>query len=192
MTGAGIVLYGPPASGKSSTAFELGKLGAHLYRPIKCGRGRTEGYRMVDTAELERIRHDGDVLWERRRYGAVYLWLRPELQDLASVGCVVIELGQPEAVTAVTSGLPAVTWMVVELACPRPVAAARIAARSTGDDAERMSVWDATPSLAKADRHVDTSAVSAAEVAADIWSHVSNDTPERQVTDTGERTREAP
>ena len=93
MTGAGIVLYGPPASGKSSTAFELGKLGAHLYRPIKCGRGRTEGYRMVDTAELERIRRDGDVLWESHRYGSTYMWLRSELQDLAATGCPVVELG---------------------------------------------------------------------------------------------------
>lgn len=131
---------------------------------------------MVSADELERLRTDhADVLWERCRYGAIYLWLRSALRTLVATGaCPVVELGQPEAVEAITAGLPDLTWTVVELRCPRPVAEQRITARATGDEDERLAVYDATPRLDRADLSLDTSTTSTAGAAAIVAARIAD------------------
>lgn len=165
---AGLIVYGAPAAGKSTLTAELCRQSAAFvrHRPVKCGPGRTEGYRMVTPVELEAIRADPrDVVWEQERYGAVYVVRRSCLVDLPDGEVPVVELGQPAAVRAVVTNVPEVRWHVVELRCGRDTAAARIRARETGDEAERLGHYDATPALPSADLVVDTGSTPSREVA---------------------------
>lgn len=159
----GLIVYGAPATGKSTLTSELRRLSPHRFvpfSPVKCGPGRTEGYRMVESDELDAIRAaPGDVVWAQQRYGATYVLLRSDLLNHNSDEVVVVELGQPAAVEAVISGTPEVRWHVVELRCARATVAARVSARATGDDDERMTHYDTTPELPSADLVVDTGSV---------------------------------
>lgn len=160
---SGIVLYGPPASGKDTVTAALGD----PYRMVprrKAGPGRTTGYHMVTDDELAALRSQpGEVLWQVERYRATYVLTRSDLAETAAIGVPVLHVGQAEAVPAVT--VPGIAWTVVELWCPREVAAARIAARSTDDDAARLAAYDATPRLAAPDVSLDTDTVQPAQAA---------------------------
>lgn len=158
----GVVLYGAPAVGKDTVASALHVLDQQYvhYRRAKHGPGRTAGYRMVSHDELTLIRSTpGEVLWETHRYGSVYLLVRRDLLEVASVNVPIVALGEPEAVEALTRGTPSMSWTVVELWCRRPVAAERVAGRKTGDDATRMAIYDATPRLLHPDLTIDTEQV---------------------------------
>jgi len=162
----GVILYGAPAVGKSAAADALAAAGFSLFSPLKCGTGRTDGYRMVDDEEWARRRADEvDVVWSIERYSSSYLWSR---RDIVATPLPVVQLGQPEAVEAMRSRVPEVAWLVVELVAPREVVAERVASRDTGDDAERMRHYDGTPRLVEADLVIDTSQETAEEVAAQI------------------------
>lgn len=163
----GVILYGPPAAGKDTVTAELVALDPRFthFERLKCGPGRTAGYRMVEPEQLAALPSEV-VLWTNRRYDAVYLVDRPGLAAIWQTGRIpVVHLGQPEAVTAVTAGTPAARWLVVELHAPLPVLRARIEARGTGDDAARVTAAIETPRLDGADLVVDTGTVSAAEAA---------------------------
>lgn len=165
---AGIVLYGPPASGKDTITDALGS-GFALVPRLKCGPGRTAGYRMVDEGDLAALRRTpGEVLWEIRRYAATYMLTRSDVLAIAESAAPVVHVGQSAAIDAVTSGIPELSWVVVELRCPRELAAERIAARSTGDDAERLARYEDTPLLDSAHLVIDTSAAAPAEAARQI------------------------
>ncbi|SCG19746.1 guanylate kinase [Micromonospora echinofusca] len=167
----GVILYGPPASGKDTVTAELQRLDSRYqqFRRLKVGSGRTTGYRMTTDADLAALRAAGDVVWENRRYGSVYVvdahGLRRQLHD----GIPVVHLGQVEAVDAVRNAFPHARWTVVALTCPRDVAKRRLTQRQTGDTAERLRVWDETEPLALADLTIDTSKVPA-DVAAELVS----------------------
>src|SRR4051812_35553704 len=75
MTYDGVILYGPPASGKDTVTTELCKLSdAYAYfDKLKAGEeGRTAGYRMVSEERLADLRKRGLILHEVTRYGATY------------------------------------------------------------------------------------------------------------------------
>lgn len=172
---SGVILYGPPASGKDTITAALHDLDPRYqhFPRLKYGPGRTTGYRMVDAGQLTALRSKpGEIIYENSRYGAVYVIDRTHLLDMARAGLVpVIHLGQPNGVDAVTA-LAGVRWTVVELCCPRPVAAARIAARNTEDTAERLTAYDATPRLAAPDLCIDTGRTQPHDAAALISSHM--------------------
>lgn len=163
-----IILYGPPASGKDTITACL--TAAHpqyrLCRRLKCGPGRTDGYRMISRGQLGDVRARGDAVWETRRYGATYVIDRPWIERMLGGGEIpVLHLGEPAGVAAVTRAFPGADVVVAALECPRDIALERIEARQTGDTATRLAAYDATPSLASADVRIDTSVVSARDAA---------------------------
>jgi guanylate kinase len=163
----GILLYGPPAAGKDSVTRSLHKVDDNyrIFRRLKVGGGRTEGYRISTPGEVESLRSRGDIVWENSRYGASYYIDRGYLLDQLGRFVSVVHLGQIQAVTAVRAAAPAATWLSVYLWCPREVAEERIKARNTGDDEERLRAWDATDPLLDADLKVDTADVSIEDAA---------------------------
>lgn len=171
MNPAGIVLYGPPASGKDTVTAALTALEprARLFRRLKVGGGRTAGYRMGNPQDLVRLESSGAVLYANQRYGATYIVDRPELERMRAAGMIpVVHLGQPEGVAALLDAEPSANWLIVELWCPRETAADRIAARSTGDTEARLLAWDETAHLVDPDLRIDTNNTAAEDAASQI------------------------
>ncbi|MFE3028719.1 hypothetical protein [Nocardia tengchongensis] len=166
-----IAIYGPPAAGKDTVTAALAQVDNKFrhYHRMKVGTGRTAGYRIASPAELDQLLAAGDAIYLNSRYGSTYIIDQPELDRMLAAGQIpVLHVGQPEAIDALLAAAPAIRWVVVELWCPRDVAAARAAARGTGDISERLAVWDATPKLTVADVRIDTASLSPAESAAQI------------------------
>ncbi|MFI2662083.1 kinase [Micromonospora carbonacea] len=170
----GVILYGPPAAGKDSITSALRQLDSRytLYPRLKAGPGRTTGYRMADEATVDALRANGDVVWENRRYDAVYVVDRPSLAQRLDTGIPVVHLGQRPAVNAVTEAIPGSRWFVVYVWCPRDVAEERIIARGTGDTDARLAAWDATEPLPGSDLMLNTAQVLPLDAARQIDRHV--------------------
>lgn len=156
----GVVLYGPPASGKDTVTRELVALDSRfqLFRRLKSGAGRTEGYRLVDAARMRSV--SDDLVWTNERYGAVYAVDRAGLAEAFSAGVPVVHLGQPEAVRAVCHAVDGVRWLVVALWCDRVTADERLRGRGSVDVAERLAAWDQTPTLPPPACTINTGIVS--------------------------------
>jgi guanylate kinase len=181
----GIILYGPPAAGKDSITTALHQLDSRyaLYHRLKVGPGRTAGYRMADEATVDALRANGDVVWENRRYDALYVVDRPSLAQRLGNGIPVVHLGQLPAVDAVTEAVPGSRWLVVYVWCPRDVAEERIIARGTGDTAARLAAWDATEPLPDSDLTLNTAQVLPLDAARQIHRHVlAEDQPATHLT----------
>lgn len=163
----GIILYGPPASGKDTVTHALHDINSDcvLFPRLKSGPGRRTGYRMTTDAAIDEMRAMGGVIWENRRYGAVYVVDRSELLDRLSRHIPVLHLGQVEAVHAVISAVPNAQWLVVSLWCPRTVAANRIVKRGTADTEARLRAWDETTPLASTDIKINTEEATAENAA---------------------------
>ena len=163
----GVILYGPPASGKDTITAALHTLDPQyeLFQRLKAGPGRTLGYRMTTEAVLDELDERGLVVWQNRRYGARYVIDLPTLAKQLEHGIPVLHAGQREAIDAISRATPQTSWFVVSLWCPRGVARQRIAARNTGDANDRLTAWDETPPLEYQDLVVNTAAVSAEDAA---------------------------
>lgn len=136
----GIILYGPPASGKDSVTAALGHP-FHLFERIKVGPGRTRGYRMRTEGQLSALRDD--ILYVNRRYNATYVIDRSGIEEALTAGVPVVHLGQVDGVRALsTAGLG--TWMTVRLECRRDTTRGRAQARGDRDVGARLAAWDAT------------------------------------------------
>ncbi|PWU48906.1 kinase [Micromonospora globispora] len=155
----GVILYGPPASGKDTLTVALHQLDGRYqqFRRLKAGPGRTAGYRMTTEDELIALRASGGVVWENRRYESVYVVDAPSLRQQLREAIPVVHLGQVDAIDAVRQAFPDVEWTVVALTCPRDVAERRIVQRQTGDATNRLRAWDETEAVATADITIDTS-----------------------------------
>ena len=171
----GVLLYGPPASGKDTVTAALSHLDPQfqLFERLKDGPGRTAGYRMIGPEQFDQLRDSGDLIWVNSRYRARYAIDHSGLIQLLSSGYVpVVHAGQPEVIEAVVAATPSVQWSVVELRVSRAEAISRIAARATGDLAERLAAWDETSPLASPELTIDTSVTSPDEAATLIRSTV--------------------
>lgn len=170
-----VILYGAPAAGKDTVTKALARLDEsyRLYQRLKVGAGRTVGYRMTTLSHVNELRSTGSVVWETRRYDALYVVDRASLIDMLEVCIPVLHLGQVGAVKAITVALPPATqWVTVWLWCPRDIAAGRITERGTGDTAARLRAWDETAPLPDADISINTADVHPADAAATIHSQV--------------------
>ena len=168
----GVILYGPPASGKDTITTALSQLDPayQLFRRLKVGPGRQTGYRMTTTAHIDRLRAAGQIVWENSRYSATYVVDREGLNHALHDGTPIVHLGQSAARAAICAATPQTAWLVVSLWCPREVAAERLAARGAADIPDRLAAWDATENLRTPDLMIDTSEVTATNAAQIIHS----------------------
>jgi guanylate kinase len=128
----GIILYGPPASGKDTITACLSDQDPRLapFARLKIGEGRSQGYRMGTPEQLRQLEAAGDVVYRNDRYQSVYLVDRPGLDAaFAEDHIPIVHLGQIAGVTALTTGYPA-TWLTVQLDCPREVTLQRSTRRT--------------------------------------------------------------
>ncbi|WP_431983135.1 MULTISPECIES: phosphotransferase-like protein [Streptomyces] len=141
----GVILYGPPASGKDTITTALSELGSGYaqFARLKVGTGKSAGYRMGTTEHLRELEAAGDVVYANHRYGNTYAIDRPGLDAAFAAGVPVVHLGQVDGIRALVGGYPA-DWSVVLLWCPREETEQRSAGRGDSDTAARLAAWDAT------------------------------------------------
>lgn len=184
MTWVGVILYGPPASGKDTITNELTRLHPRYmpFRRVKVGSGNTNGYRLASPEELANLHAAGQLLYQNERYGNFYAVDRPHLTDMLNAGQTpVIHLGQLAGVRALTT-FPA-RWVTVLLWCARQSTAERAHARGSADIDARLAAWDETLEDLKGSNasdflmHLDTDAMTPDHAAKMIDLRVTTDQP---------------
>ncbi|MEV7082407.1 guanylate kinase [Streptomyces sp. NPDC093516] len=141
----GVILYGPPASGKDTVTIALSELNPKYaqFARLKVGSGKSAGYRMGTAEQLRELEAAGDIVYANTRYGNTYAIDRPGVDTAFAAGVPVVHLGQVDGIRALVDGYPA-DWSMVLLWCPREVTEQRSAGRGDSDIAARLAAWDAT------------------------------------------------
>ncbi|MEU1555675.1 guanylate kinase [Streptomyces scabiei] len=141
----GVILYGPPASGKDTITTALTKLSLRYaqFARLKVGAGKSAGYRMATAEQLRELETAGSVIYANSRYGNTYVIDAPGLDDAFTAGVPVVHLGQVDGIRALVDGYTA-GWSLVLLWCPREATAERSAGRGDSDVAARLTAWDTT------------------------------------------------
>lgn len=141
----GVILYGPPASGKDTVTSALTEMNPRYaqFARLKVGTGKSAGYRMGTAEQLHELEAAGDVVYANARYGNTYVIDWPGVDAAFASGVPVVHLGQIDGIRALVDGYPA-DWSVVLLWCPREVTGKRSAGRGDSDTAARLAAWDAT------------------------------------------------
>ncbi|MGW4644509.1 guanylate kinase [Sphaerisporangium sp. NPDC004334] len=140
----GVVLYGPPASGKSTTTTALHRLDPRfrLLRKLKVGTGRADEYHLVTAARLDELRQAGRTVAETHRYGNTYAIDRAEIDTMTGAGLIpVAHIGNIPDVRTLVGRDP---WLRVLLWVPREVCEQRSQGRGDVDTAQRLTAWDET------------------------------------------------
>ncbi len=155
----GIILYGPPASGKDTITTALIEQDPQLvqFARLKIGEGRSQGYRMGTIEQLHELEAGGDVIYRNDRYNSVYLVDRPGLDAVFAASQIpIVHLGQIAGINALATGYPA-AWIIIQLACPREVTEQRSILRGDTDTLARLAAWDATAADLQASPDVEWS-----------------------------------
>jgi guanylate kinase len=145
MPTGGIALFGAPASGKDTITQALTSLDARYvhFKRLKAGGGRTEGYRICTSEQIDDLRDRGLVVYENVRYDSLYAIDRPALDALLARDLIpVVHLGQLAGVHALMRH--SALWLPVLLECRRETAAARAQQRGSDDIVARLQAWDET------------------------------------------------
>lgn len=163
MTSYMVILYGPPASGKSTITEYMRRSDPRftLFPRLKAGSGRKGEYRITTIEHIAELKASGEAIWTNERYGSTYATDRPYLDEMISRGLIpVLHAGQRAAVDAIATAVPGAQVTKVSLTLPRDVARNRIANRETGDSSERFAAYDATEEYPDADLVIDTNSTS--------------------------------
>ncbi|MFE2586683.1 guanylate kinase [Streptomyces sp. NPDC059378] len=141
----GVILYGPPAAGKDTVTTALASLSSKYrqFARLKVGSGKSVGYRMGTSEQLDELEASGDVVYANSRYGNTYAIDRPGLDEAFSGGVPVVHLGQIDGIRSLVGGYEA-GWLTVLLWCPKQVTAQRSEGRGDSDAAARLTAWEAT------------------------------------------------
>lgn len=145
MPASGIALYGAPASGKDTVTQALTAFDARYvhFKRLKAGGGRTEGYRICTSEQIDDLRDRELIVYENVRYDSRYAIDRPALDAVLARDLIpVVHLGQLAGVHALIRH-PAL-WLPVLLHCGRATAALRAQDRGSVDIQARLRVWDDT------------------------------------------------
>ncbi|RFU83284.1 guanylate kinase [Streptomyces triticagri] len=145
MTPSGVILYGPPGSGKDTITAELSALRPEfaLFQRLKAGPGRTTGYRLTTPEHIEELARTGDLLYRNSRYDAQYAIDRGEVAALVDSGRIpVLHMGQVAGARAVAAH--PIDWVRVLLWCPEDVTRQRCQGRGDKDLDARLKVWHET------------------------------------------------
>lgn len=145
MTPSGVILYGPPSSGKDMVTAELSRLRPEfaLFQRLKAGPGRTTGYRLTTAEHIEELSRAGELLYRNARYSAEYAIDRRGVSELVDSGRIpVLHMGQVAGASAV--GAFPIHWVKVLLWCPLEVTEARCKGRGDKDVDARLKVWHET------------------------------------------------
>ncbi|MFJ2030546.1 guanylate kinase [Streptosporangium sp. NPDC087985] len=146
MRAQGIVLYGPPASGKDTVTAALTRLDPRfvLLPKLKVGTGRAHGYEFVSAEHLGKLREAGRLLVETRRYGNVYAVDHQTIEDRHAAGYVpVVHMGNIRDLRRLI-GRVSDSWLRVLLRVPREVTEQRSRTRGDVDTGKRLAAWDET------------------------------------------------
>lgn len=146
MSPIGIVLYGPPASGKDTITAALYRLDLRfvLLPKLKAGTGRARGYELVTAEHLAKLRGAGRLVAETHRYGNTYAVDRQSIDDLTTAGVVpVAHMGNIADLRRLVGREPD-SWLRVLLWVPREVTEERSRSRGDADTGKRLAAWDET------------------------------------------------
>lgn len=146
MTSPGVILYGPPASGKDTVTAELSHQDDRfvLLAKLKAGTGRSTGYRSVSRDDLTALRSTGRLVVETERYGNRYAIDRHDIDTLTDAGRIpVAHMGNIADLQRLRSAVP-LEWTAVLLWIPREVCAERSCRRGDADTPQRLQAWDET------------------------------------------------
>jgi guanylate kinase len=146
VTKRGVILYGPPASGKDSITAELSRQDDRfaLLTKLKVGNGRSAGYRHVSPDDLDALSNAGRLIVETRRYGNRYAVDRNDIDALTEAGRFpVVHMGNVADLLRLRSAVP-LSWTCVLLWIPREVCAQRSENRGDADTPRRVQAWDET------------------------------------------------
>ncbi|MET9899789.1 guanylate kinase [Streptomyces sp. NPDC006446] len=142
---SGVILYGPPGSGKDAISNELTRLRSEfaLFERLKAGPGRTTGYRITTVDHIEALSRAGGLLYRNARYDAEYAIDRHGVAALVDAGRIpVLHMGQVVGASAVAA-FP-LHWIRVLLWCPLEVTESRSIRRGDKDVDARVKVWHET------------------------------------------------
>ncbi|MFJ8021247.1 guanylate kinase [Streptomyces sp. NPDC096311] len=145
MTSSGVLLYGPPGSGKDTITHELTRLRPEfaLFQRLKAGPGRTTGYRLTTSDRIEELSRAGELLYRNARYDAEYAIDHQGVAALVDDGRIpVLHMGQVVGAGAV-SVFP-LRWVRVLLWCPLAITESRSTDRADKDIEARVEVWHET------------------------------------------------
>ncbi|MFJ9418351.1 MULTISPECIES: guanylate kinase [unclassified Streptomyces] len=142
---SGVILYGPPGSGKDTITSELTRLRPEfaLFERLKAGPGRTRGYRLTTVDHIEELSRAGGLLYRNARYDAEYAIDRQGVATLVDADRIpVLHMGQVVGAGAVAA-FP-LHWIRVLLWCPLGVTESRSISRGDKDVEARVKVWHET------------------------------------------------
>lgn len=142
---SGVILYGPPGSGKDTVTTELTRLRSEfeLFERLKAGPGRTTGYRLTTVDHIEELSRAGGLLYRNARYDAEYAIDRQGLAALVDAGRIpILHMGQVVGASAAAK-FP-LHWIRVLLWCPLDATESRSIGRGDKDVEARVKVWHET------------------------------------------------